>query len=372
MSDPICFVENLRPYGCPGLPGLIQGCGAKGTFMDNRFVKCKYAESRLAGVCWGLAIFLLLGCAMDGVSQESLGPQRIRVESTLITVPVIASDPQGKFLPGLNVSEFKLFDDGAPVPISLFLTSEDPVKIALLIDTSISTTTVLKKIKQAAEQFLLQLRPKDMAMVASFDSEIQVLCPFSSDPKELKEGIRSARSGGSQTKMRDAINQTALQRFRSITGRKAIIVLTDGQDRGSQISARDLLYSVASSNTLVYSIFYRVDPRQLMKELFGVPPRKDATTAPWDELEAQAAQYLEKLADLSAGRFYRGNAGELDVVFKQISDELRAQYLLGFYPDTSKLDGSTHTLVVSVSVPDAVVRSRLSYRAVPPKENPGK
>jgi Ca-activated chloride channel homolog len=342
--------------------------------MKNANFRHTLAESRIAvgGIGCGMVLFLLLGCATKGTCQENLNPQKIRVESTLITVPVIVSDQKGIFLPGLSGSTFKLFEDGAPVPISLFLTSEDPVKIALLIDTSISTTTVLKKIKQAAEQFLLQLRPKDMAMVASFDSEIQVLCPFSSDPKELKEGIRSARSGGSQTKMRDAINQTALQRFRSITGRKAIIVLTDGQDRGSRISARDLLYSVASSNTLIYSIFYRVDPRQLMKELFGVPPRKGAATASWDELEAQAAQYLDKLAELSAGRFYRSNATELDVVFKQISDELRAQYLLGFYPDTSKLDGSTHTLVVSVSVPDAVVRSRLSYRAVLPNDSPGK
>jgi VWFA-related protein len=315
---------------------------------------------------------LLLGYATSGISQENLNPQRIRVESVLITVPVIASDPQGRFLSGLKAGDFKLFQDGTPEPISLFLTSEDPVKIALLIDTSRSTTTVLRKIKKAAEQFLLQLRPKDMAMVASFDSEIQVLCPFSSDPKELKEGIRSARSGGSQTKMRDAVHQTALQRFRSFTGRKAIILLSDGQDQGSQISARELLYAVASSNTLIYSIFYSVDPRQLMKELFGVPPRKGATTAPWDEREVQAAQYLEKISDLSAGRFYRSNARELELVFKQISEELRAQYLLGFYPATSKLDGATHALVVNVSVPDAVVRSRLSYRAVSQKDLPDK
>jgi VWFA-related protein len=340
--------------------------------MNYGYIRSRRAGSRPAGICRGLVIFLLLDYAMNGISQESFGPQKIRVESTLITVPAIVSDPQGRFVSGLDVNTFKLFEDGVPVPISLFLTSEDPVKIALLIDTSRSTTTVLNKIKKAAEQFLLQLRPKDIAMVASFDSEIQVLCPFSSDPKELKEGIRSARSGGSQTKMRDAINQTALQKFRSITGRKAIIVLTDGQDQGSRISARDLMYSVASSNTLIYSIFYSVDPRQLMKELFGVPPRKGATTAPWDEREAQAALYLEKIANLSAGRFYRSNARELDVVFRQISDELRAQYLLGFYPDTSKLDDSTHSLVVSASVPDAVVRSRLSYRAVSPKDSPGK
>ena len=74
--------------------------------------------------------------------------------------------------------------------------------------------------------------------------------------------------------MRDAVNEIALKRFRSLTGRKAIILLTDGQDRGSQISAEDLLNTVAASNTLIYSIFYKVDPRELMKELFGVESRR--------------------------------------------------------------------------------------------------
>ena len=211
--------------------------------------------------------------ATSSATQETGDPRNFQVESALVTVPVVVRDAQGRFVNGLPPGSFKLFEDGRQVPVSLFLTSEDPVKIALLIDTSRSATTVLKKIKKAASQFLKQMRSQDLAMVASFDSEMQVLCPLSSDARELKESIKRAKSGGAYTRMRDAIHEIVQGRFRTITGRKAIILLTDGRDQGSRMSAKELLDAVASSNTPIYSIFYSVDPRELMKELFGIPPR---------------------------------------------------------------------------------------------------
>jgi Ca-activated chloride channel family protein len=307
--------------------------------------------------------WVLIFCIGLTVAQEKVNPQVIRVESALVTVPVIATNREGKFLGGLKNSDFKLFEDGIQVPISLFLTSEDSVKIALLIDTSKSTATVLRQIKKAAEQFLLQMRSQDLAMVVGFDSEIRVLCPLSSDPRELKEGIKSAQSSGSRTRMRDAVNEIALKRFRSLAGRKAIILLTDGQDQGSQISAPDLLNTVAASNTLIYSIYYQIDPRELMQELFGVESRKGAQIA-WDKYEKEAIQYLTQMSELSAGRIYTSDVRELSRAFTQISGELRAQYLLGFYPDRAKLDGAMHNLEVRVAIPDATIRSRRSYRII--------
>ena len=311
------------------------------------------------------AIVMVVCHATSGATQETGDPRHFQVESALVTVPVVVRDAQGRFVNGLPPGSFKLFEDGRQVPVSLFLTSEDPIKIALLIDTSRSATTVLKKIKKAAGQFLKQMRSQDLAMVASFDSQLKVLCPLSSDARELKEAIKGAKSGGSYTRMRDAIHEIVQGRSRSITGRKAIILLTDGRDQGSRISAKDLLDAVASSNMPIYSIFYNVDPRGLMKELFGIPTRFGGAGDSWKGQEKEAEQYLDKISDLSAGHLYDSDIRDLDRVFRQISEELRSQYLLGFYPEKSKLDGATHTLVVSVSVPDAVVRSRRSYRAAP-------
>jgi VWFA-related protein len=316
-----------------------------------------------------LIFFLVLGTM---AFQERPGLPPMRVESALVTVPVMVSDSQGRFLPGLNADAFHLYQDGVPVPVSLFLTSEAPIQIAILLDTSPSTATVLNNIKKAADRFLLQMRPKDLAMVVSLDSAVQVLCPFTANPQELSQAIYGAKGDGVSTRIRDALMEIAQNRFRSISGRKAIILLTDGEDHGSEVSAPDLLDGIAASSTAVYSIFFHVDPRQLMKELVGgssgMPKsargRKTGSTDPWQQREAQAAEFLEKVSDISAGRFYRSDVTELDKAFKRISDELRSQYLLGFYPDKSKLDGQAHTLEVRVAIPDAVVRSRRSYKAI--------
>ncbi len=297
------------------------------------------------------------------VSQEAWDTPKIQVESALVTVPVVVRDAQGRFVNGLPAGAFKLFDDGRQVPISLFLTSEDPVKIALLVDTSQSAKTVLKKIKKAANQFLKQRRPRDLAMVVGFDSDVEVLCPLSSDGSELKEAVKRAEAGGAYTRMHDAVREIVQKRFRTATGRKAIILLTDGRDQGSRLSAKDLLNVVASSNAPIYSIFYSVDPQELMKELLGIKPRRGDASVSWKQQEREAAEFLEKISGLSGGRLYASDIKDLDGIFRQISEELHSQYLLGFYPE--KLGGAAHTLVVSVSVPEAAVRSRHSYRAEP-------
>jgi VWFA-related protein len=307
------------------------------------------------------AAILALLCIAGSIQPQDLPDAgHIRVQSALVTVPVMVSDSRGRYLPELNVDTFKLFQDGLQVPISVFLTSEDPIKIALLLDTSVSTTTVLDKIKKAARRFLGQLREHDLAMVVSFDTDVEVLCRWSSDQEELEDAIKDAKAGGGLTKMRDAIHEVISQRLATSTGRSAIILLTDGQDHGSRITAPELVDTIAASGALIYSIFYSVDQRELVRKLTGMSSRAPVE---WDEMEENAAKYLEGISDLSAGRFYRSDVAKLDDAFKQISHDLRSQYLLGFYPDASKLDGSTHSLVVSVSVPDVVVRNRRSYRA---------
>jgi Ca-activated chloride channel homolog len=313
--------------------------------------------------------FSIIGTAIIAVFLGTL-PLRafqIHVESALVTVPVIVSDSEGKFIPGLKAEEFKLFQDGAPEKISLFLSSEEPFKIALLLDSSISTKSVLGRIKKAARTFLKQMRPNDLAMIVSFDSDIRVLCPLSSDRKELERAIATAETQGSVTKLRDAIVQIQ-NRFRPFSGRKAIVLLTDGDDHGSVIKPLQLRDEVLSSGSLIYSMFYDTDYTELMKE-FGMPSnmpsssrKRQETDAAWEEQKKKSALYLQELSELSAGRFYRSKITEFDQVFKQISDELHSQYLLGFYPDASKFDGKLHSLSVQLNLQNVTVRSRPSYK----------
>jgi Ca-activated chloride channel homolog len=290
--------------------------------------------------------------------------QVIRVESALVTVPVIVSDSQGRLIPGLKADSFELFNDGIPEKISLFLSSDDSFKIALLLDTSTSTTTVLRKIKQAAKRFLLQMKSNDIAMVVSFDSNIRILNPFSSDLRELERAIDKAEASGSGTKLRDAISNIQ-NRFRSISGRKAIVLLTDGDDHGSVVSRSELRDAVLSSGVQIYSVFYNIDLQKLMKELFAVTPKRNKEIySAWAERMDMAAQYLQEISELSAGRFYKSKVTELDKAFRQVSEELHSQYLIGFYPDISKLEGNLHSIVVKVNYEGAVVRNRRNYRKI--------
>ncbi len=295
------------------------------------------------------------------------GQQPIRVESALVSVPVIVSDMQGRFIPGLDASDFELYQDGIEQKIDLFVTSDQPINIALMLDTSRSTVSVLSKIRKAARQFLSSMRPQDRATVVTFDAEVKLTSPLTSDHERLEEAVKSAQvSYYEGTKLRDAIVEVINKRFKCLDERKAIILLTDGDDIGSVTPLSDLLDLVADSGTVIYSVFYRIDPRQTMKKLFGVSSRmpggKDAPSA---GQQTEGEQFLEGLSELSTGRVFASEVGKLKKAFEGVSEELRHQYLLGFYPYKDKLDGLVHELSVSIRRPGAVIRSRRFYRAIP-------
>src|SRR5262249_48594705 len=129
---------------------------------------------------------------------------------------------------------------------------------ALLLDTSLSTRQVLGDIKDRARDFLKQLRPQDKAMVVTFDYDVHILSRLTADRKELEKAIKQADIGKYPgTTLRDAVFTVFKDSFKQINGRKAIILLTDGKDHGSQISTEDLLDAATESDTMIYSIFFQ-------------------------------------------------------------------------------------------------------------------
>jgi len=299
--------------------------------------------------------------------------QPIRVQSALVTVPVIVSDRHGRYVAGLSAEDFVLYQDDDEQSIDLFASSEEPIHLALLLDTSKSTVTVLDKIKKAASNFLRQLRDLDRTMVVSFDTEIEVLSPLSSDRSQLDQAIRRAEGdGGNYTKLRDAVLEV-VRRFQSVQGRKAAVILSDGLDFGSQSSVSELFDHLAQSDLVIYSVHYHIDPRELMKKIFGVssriPRNRRPPTNPDPEardFQREGVEFMQKLSEETAGRIYQGELKELKKTLGRVLEELRQQYLLGFYPDEAHLDGELHTLRIEVSRPDLIVRGRSRYRATSP------
>ena len=201
---------------------------------------------------------LCLACATAVFGQQKTdSEQTLKIDTALVSVPVIVSDRQGRYVSGLKASDFTLYEDRTKRQIDFFADTEEPINVALLLDTSRSTTLVLDDIKQAAKDFVRQLRSQDRAMIVTFDHDETALCELTSDHKILERAISRARIGERVgTKLRDAVYDVMTEELKSVKGRKAIVVLTDGKDHGSEIGEGALLDGAAEADTLIYSVFY--------------------------------------------------------------------------------------------------------------------
>lgn len=353
-----------------------------------------------------IVAYLLVTAILAGstavFSQEQSSDDVIKVKTTFVSIPVIVSDRQGRYISGLKASDFSLFQDGVKQNIDFFAPTEEPLNVALLIDTSRSTIPVLDDIKDAAINFVKQLQPRDRAMIVSFDFETQVLTPLTSDRKELTRAIKNAEIGEiAGTTLRDAVMETVTRSFADIKGRKAIVLLTDGKDARSEVSEPQLMRSIEESDTMIYSIFYQTGGRAAARngnnrrmdrfpqqwpgrrggrggrgifnrrfpddDRFPQPRFPDERTQQRNErvtrANAEAEGFLQELSDSTAGRFYRSEVGDLKKTFGLIINELRYQYRLGFYPPENNQNEVSHEIKVRVAQPpEAIVRARRNYR----------
>ncbi len=348
--------------------------------------------------------FAICEVAITAQTQKKDSEQTIKIDTTLVSVPVIVSDRQGRYIAGLKASDFTLYEDRVKQSIVFFADVEEPINVALLLDTSRSATGALDDIKRTAKDFIRQLRSQDRAMIASFDRDTLALCELTSDRKTLERAIDNAQIGERLgTKLRDAVHAVMKEEFRTVKGRKAIILLTDGKDHGSGVDEEALIESAAEADTLIYSVFYRSTPpmfdrdRQYPRGRWGLPDRLNERKFQEDGLDGNltpdslnllspqrpgrggrqgrradrieerneiAIDFLQRLSDVSAGRFFSSEVSNLRQTFGQIIEELRHQYRLGYYPSDHPA-GSVHTIKVEVGAsnrPDMIVRSRRSYR----------
>lgn len=327
-----------------------------------------------------LFCLLLLVFVNSAQAQDKSDDAPVKIQSTLISVPAIVSDREGRYIGGLKAGDFKLFEDKVEQPIAFFEATEEPLNVALLIDTSRSTTRILDEIKDSAMDFLRELRPQDRAMIVAFDYDVHVLAPLTNNRKALERAIREAEIGDMVgTVLRDAVIEVTHRHFKGVNGRKAVVLLTDGKDHRSGISEEELLSEAAESGAMIYTIYYetgmgagfqRRGRFRFPREGRARDGRGERRRERMNERNEMAVDFLTELADVSAGRFYTSSAEDLRDTFRSIAGELRHQYQLGFYPDTEKLDGKPHSLKVIVSRSGAVVRARRSYTAAPRADQP--
>jgi Mg-chelatase subunit ChlD len=199
---------------------------------------------------------------------EAPDPDAIKLDTTLVTVPVIASDRNGLYIPDLKAAEFTIYEEGVKQEVAYFATVKEPFHVVLIIDTSGSSRQALNQIQRAAVTFVDQLQTADRMQIISFDSEVRVLTNFTNDRPKLKQAIESTSPGG-DSRVYDAFHQAVVSLTPVRRDRRAIVFFTDGVDHTS-LSSRydDNIRDVEESGIIVYPIRYetRAEVEAIIRE----------------------------------------------------------------------------------------------------------
>ena len=321
----------------------------------------------------------------------------IKLESTLVNIPLLVSDRSGRYIPQLSAKDFELNEDGTQQEIASFGSEEVPFNVALLLDVSPSVQGNIQDIQDAAIAFVRQLRSQDRVMVASFDRGIHYMTDFTSNRRELENAIRSIATG-SGTSVYDAVYETVRRRMRSIEGRKALILFSDGEDTSSgNASYDDAINIVTESDVLVYGLRYpggaggniRVDPwpRNPIPQIPIPLPWPWPRRRRWPFFRFNESPYAmnatppaapqrrrggraggDFMADITAaggGPVYDAEKiGDLSRLASRIADELRHVYVLSYYPTNPLSNGGYRSIRIRVKNRDDIaVRHRRGYNA---------
>jgi Ca-activated chloride channel family protein len=289
----------------------------------------------------------------------------VRVSTSLITVPAIVMDRNGRYIANLRKEDFRLFDDGVEQELSYFASVEKPFTVVLMLDVSGSTQTQLAQIRAAANTFLSRLRLNDRLMAITFDGKISVLTEPAT-VAEIRRGKLLIPPVTDGTVLYDAVD-FALKRIAQIPGRKAIVLMTDGVDQNSRTPMKQTMIDIAEQDVLVYTVQYNTLP-QLPERLSRIQNEKARRKVQERLMKGYALSepYLRGLAEKTGGRFYRADdLGEVGPAFQAITSELGVQYSLGYYPKTTATASGERAIKVKVRFPNLVVRARDSYTTAP-------
>jgi len=364
---------------------------ARGILPSVRF------PSRLSGVFILLFPCVLLGQQVSTTEQpNSTFSANVKVVNVLATV----RDKHGKILSSLSKDDFALDEDTHPVTIQYFSRGTDlPLTLGLLVDTSMSQRTVIDQERSASKIFLDQvLREKDSGFLLHFDREVELLEDLTSSREKLKSAIESlqtrsrydhddssgqnspdSRDDGSQrgerrgggmrragTQLYDAIYLAADELMKKQPGRKAVVVISDGVDRGSKETIERAIEAAQRSDTIIYAVYFKGEEPFRDHGGFGYPRmggggvgggHRGGNREP-EEQRQDGKKILERIAKETGGRMYEiSKKDAINQIYSSIEEELRNQYTLGFVPNKADSSGY-HKIALKTKQKDADVQAR--------------
>jgi VWFA-related protein len=261
------------------------------------------------------------------------------VDVDVVQVTVTVSDGRGKFVPNIPQNAFHVLEDGRPQTISHFASEDVPLELVAAIDISGSMAPSMPKLKGAVKEFLGDVPPQDQVTLLGFNDNIFTLTRKQTDPNERVKAVDRLAPWGS-TALYDVILR-GVEMLGRQTGRKALIIFTDGEDQGSHATINDVERKLQSSDVTLYMI-------------------GQGRGVTMDALK----RIMERLSVPTGGRaLFTENVDELHTAFADLLDELSNQYLLGYQSTNSKRDDQWRRIKVDVDGHHEV-RARQGYRAM--------
>lgn len=348
--------------------------------------------------------------------QPPMAPSKIGVRTDIVTVFATVRDKKGQILSNLGKGDFAISEDGAPQAITYFAREDQlPLTVGLLVDTSMSQVNSLSDERDASVTFVdqtLRTEMKDEAFVLHFDHEVELLQDLTASRPKLDSALNQLRieqpeqdasnSGGSQrpdpdsqypnqrgggqyrrgggTHLYDAIFLASDELMKKQPGRKALIVLSDGVDRGSMESLNSSIEAAQRANTVVYSIYFKgEEPTENFGRHnggwrmggpgYGGPgygggggPYGGQRRYPREE-RPDGKKILDRISKETGGQLFEVSKKQtVDKIYTQLTQELRDQYVLGYLPPKSDTDGY-HKIAVTTKDKDQIVQAREGYYA---------
>jgi Ca-activated chloride channel homolog len=297
-----------------------------------------------------------------------------RAEVQMVSLQVVVSTREGRRITNLKQEDFRIYEDGLEQTIAGFRGTDEPVSIALTIDTSGSTQVQLARMQNAAIDFCTALHPDDSVAVISFADEVLLQGKFSIDPNQNAYAIKKTRPGGC-TAIYEAVYLSLEDILKPVQERKALVLFSDGVDTCShKTSEKETLELAKESYATIYSVYYNTerDPVNQYRRPsiggipgqgyppMGVPGGIGTNTGEY----MQGRNYLKKLAEYSGGLVLDAlKLQDLSSAFDQIAKELSSQYSIGYYPSNQTHDGKYRKIQVKMNKPDLVARTRTGYYA---------
>lgn len=274
------------------------------------------------------------------------------VEIEVINLTVSVTDSRSRYVTDLKTDDFAIFEDGVRQDLSIFRHEDIPISMALVIDTSASMDEKLSTAQQAAVRFVKTLRPQDNAQIMQFNDRTTVLQDFTPDHQLLEDAIRRTEASGPTAlhnalyvALKDLNKQKKVGELR----RRAIVLLSDGEDTASLVNDEQVLELARKTEIAIYAISLRPS---------RVPERNR-------QQFSQATHLLTALSRETGGQvFFPNSLSELDTVYDRIAEELRTQYSLGYVSSNARRDGKWRRVVVRAPTREGLtIRHKIGYYA---------